>query len=141
MIHAWPKGRVIRTILAAAAIGIGIDFGWDAYGKYQAWSNAGDTEGIWAALVTFIVFTICAVAAFFGGLYAVLIKKRSADFLIEVEREMTRVTWPGRADVIRSTIVIAVITVIMALLIFAVDWINRWLVYDNILAPTFNQVS
>ena len=41
--------------------------------------------------------------------------------LIDVETEMAKVTWPGRSDVVRSTIIISIMTAVLALVIFLVD--------------------
>jgi len=54
-----------------------------------------------------------------------------ADFLVSVEAEMIKVSWPSNAEVYASTLVVLVMFVILAALIFAFDlvWIIvfRWL--------------
>ncbi|PQO31484.1 preprotein translocase subunit SecE [Blastopirellula marina] len=49
-----------------------------------------------------------------------------ADFLIAVEAEMTKVTWPSKAELWRSVIVVIALIFILALLLFTFDllWIT-----------------
>ena len=68
-----------------------------------------------------------------GGVAMIGFVPKAAQFLIEVEQEMSKVTWPSRADLIRSTILIALLSVILALLIAGVDLLNYWLVYSQII--------
>jgi preprotein translocase subunit SecE len=48
-----------------------------------------------------------------------------ADFLIAVEAEMNKVTWPSQTEMIRSAIVVIVIMFGLAVVIFAYDNILR----------------
>jgi preprotein translocase subunit SecE len=49
--------------------------------------------------------------------------QRSADFLKEVRVEATKVSWPTRKDLRDSTIVVIVMTLIMAAIVFVLDQI------------------
>ena len=49
--------------------------------------------------------------------------QRSADFLKEVRVEATKVSWPTRKDLRDSTIVVIVMTMIMAAIVFVLDQI------------------
>jgi preprotein translocase subunit SecE len=44
-----------------------------------------------------------------------------ADFLIAVEAEMNKVSWPSRAELIRSSIVVICVIVILAAVLFGFD--------------------
>jgi preprotein translocase subunit SecE len=50
-----------------------------------------------------------------------------ADFLIAVEAEMNKVTWPSRAEMVRSAVVVIVIMLGLTIVIFAYDNILRLL--------------
>lgn len=50
-----------------------------------------------------------------------------ADFLIAVEAEMYKVTWPTWDDVVRATIVVIVVMFSMALMLFLFDMIFQFL--------------
>jgi preprotein translocase SecE subunit len=60
-----------------------------------------------------------------GGIVAVGFHPRADQFLIEVEQEMGRVTWPATNEVWRFTIVIAIMTTLLAALVFVVDLVNK----------------
>jgi preprotein translocase subunit SecE len=49
--------------------------------------------------------------------------QRTADFLKEVRVEATKVTWPTRKELRDSTVVVLVMTAIMATIIFILDQI------------------
>ena len=55
---------------------------------------------------------------------------RFADFLISVEAEMNKVSWPTRSELIRSSVVVLIVLFILAiaLLIFDFFWtlLIRW---------------
>lgn len=48
---------------------------------------------------------------------------RTADFLREVRVEATKVSWPSRKELRDSTVVVIVMTLIMAAIIFVLDQI------------------
>jgi len=49
--------------------------------------------------------------------------QRSADFLKEVRVEATKVSWPSRKELRDSTVIVIVMTMIMAAIIFVLDQI------------------
>jgi preprotein translocase subunit SecE len=50
-----------------------------------------------------------------------------ADFLIAVEAEMNKVSWPSRQELVRSSIVVIVLIFGLTLVLFAYDNIWAWL--------------
>lgn len=52
---------------------------------------------------------------------------RFADFLIAVQAEMNKVSWPSRQELIRSSIVVIVVIVLLAVILFGFDIIWMWL--------------
>ena len=55
--------------------------------------------------------------------YRVVNISRFADFLISVEGEMAKVSWPGRTELIRSSIVVIVTIIFLAAILFCYDLI------------------
>ncbi|TET61391.1 MAG: preprotein translocase subunit SecE [Candidatus Stahlbacteria bacterium] len=49
--------------------------------------------------------------------------KKTIDYIRKIYTEMRKVTWPTRSELINSTIVVIVISGIVALIIFALDTI------------------
>ena len=127
MFYRWPQGRIIRTITMAVAALVAADFGWSAY---EMWAGVGDGSVI--DLVNAILLSILACASLVCGIAFAGIYSRSAQFLIEVEKEMTKVDWPDRPTVIRSTVVIAIMTAVLATFIFLVDLLNHAVFIDGL---------
>lgn len=48
---------------------------------------------------------------------------KSKAFIEDVQTEMKKVSWPERHDLLNSTYVVIVISIIFTILIFAADWI------------------
>jgi len=51
---------------------------------------------------------------------------RFGDFLISVEAEMAKVTWPGKPELIRASIVVIVTILILAITLFLFDIVWQW---------------
>jgi preprotein translocase subunit SecE len=52
---------------------------------------------------------------------------RFADFLIAVEAEMYKVSWPSRTELIRSSIVVIVLLLMLTAVLFVYDIVWQWL--------------
>lgn len=50
-----------------------------------------------------------------------------AEFLISVESELDKVVWPGRRQVMQSTVVVIFTMMFLGAFLFSVDFIWRWL--------------
>jgi len=50
-----------------------------------------------------------------------------ADFLISVEGEMNKVSWPSRAELFRATLVVILVVFFLAGLLFAYDAVLTWI--------------
>jgi preprotein translocase subunit SecE len=55
--------------------------------------------------------------------YRVVNYPRFADFLVSVEAEMAKVSWPGRDELWRATIVVIVTMLLLAIVLFGFDYI------------------
>ena len=56
---------------------------------------------------------------------------RMTTFLREVRAEMTKVSFPGREEVVATTIVVVIASVIFGVFLFAADWVILW-AYEGI---------
>ena len=122
--YKWPQGKVIRTVGALLAVVVAADLGY-----FGAWAQLGpylnDEHGEWRQLAIGLLFAALSLIALIGGFVAIAFHKKAVDFLIEVEQEMTRVTWPTSRDLVRSTIFIAVMIVTLSAGILLVDFVNK----------------
>lgn len=128
--YRWPQGRVIRVVSFALLLLIAGDLAFHAWAHTRAYLRA---DAAWQPLTYAIIYGVLALVVLIGGAIAVGFKPRTAQFLIEVEQEMTRVTWPKSNEIVRATVLIAIMTVVLAVFIFAVDLVNIWLINDVIL--------
>jgi preprotein translocase subunit SecE len=72
--------------------------------------------------------SICIAVVGLAGLVSVVLlnRPRWADFLISVQAEIDKVTWPSKSEVHKATIVVLVLLVSMAIVIFMFDLIWQW---------------
>jgi preprotein translocase subunit SecE len=64
--------------------------------------------------------------------YRVVNYPKFADFLIAVEAEMNKVSWPSRMELVRSSMVVIFVIFSMALVLFGYDLVWRFL-FKNVL--------
>jgi preprotein translocase SecE subunit len=133
--YKWPQGRIIRTICILATLAIAVDLGIEAYTRFNTYFTPSATPVDWHYLAIACVAGVLSLAVLIAGLVAVGFKHRSVDFLIEVEQEMTRVTWPTGRALVQSTIWIAVMVVILTAVIFAWDYVALTYVINPIITP------
>lgn len=67
---------------------------------------------------------LAAVGAWIA--YRAINYPRFADFLVSVEAEMAKVSWPGRDELYRATIVVIVVMVLLAVVLFVYDYFWQW---------------
>jgi preprotein translocase subunit SecE len=62
-----------------------------------------------------------------------------ADFLISVEGEMNKVSWPSRSELFRATLVVILVIFFLAALLFAYDYILQFLLrkLDDLIKALF----
>jgi len=54
--------------------------------------------------------------------------KRLRNFLRDVKSELQKVTWPARPEIMNTTVVVIVATVVLGFYLFFWDIISSWLV-------------
>lgn len=82
----------------------------------------GDFQNPWIRIG--IPTLIAAIGAWFA--YRVVNYPRFADFLVSVEAEMAKVSWPGRDELYRATVVVIVFMVLLAVVLFGFDYFWQW---------------
>jgi len=125
MFYKWPQGRVVRTACLILGGVVCADLGYNgAWGKLSA---AQGLEGSTTALIVQgVLLATLALAGVIAAIVCVGFHRRCVDFLIDVEREMFQVEWPAWNMLWRSTLVIALVIVVMAVVILGVDAVMFW---------------
>ncbi len=70
--------------------------------------------------VAIVVGTVALLA-----LHALLNRPRSVDLLVETEQEMKKVSWPTLPEVWNATLVVAMVTLVLALSMYGLDEVLR----------------
>lgn len=118
-IYKPGQGRYAR-IGAGVLLGVLVAYGCRSLAGQIPTGNLMETSAI-----TLTYEQVIPVVVFLGvilGLAIALNMPKVADFLIETEIEMGRVIWPSRAAVIASSTVVIVTMVVMAALLWGVDF-------------------
>ncbi len=119
------QGRIVRQ-LTVLAIGLIVALGnWRLYATLDgSTSNKAIAVGVPAGLLI-VGLWIC---------FRLIHWPRFADFLIAVEAEMKKVTWPSRDEVKRASVVVIVTIAILAISLFLFDIF--WQAFFNALWAT-----
>jgi preprotein translocase SecE subunit len=119
------KGQGTLARSTAYVIGAGlIVFG--AY-RFFATFNRGDAE-VFASDLPLMgdlnVWKIAAIALAvvgFVGLHLVLNRPKTVDAMVETEQEMRKVSWPTPPEVWNATLVVVLVTTVLAITMYAFD--------------------
>jgi preprotein translocase subunit SecE len=109
------QGRLIRRL---TMLGVWILFACGAYKFTQLafdWVPILQEQGV----RYFVAVLVTLFGMWFG--YRLVQWTTFADFLISVESEMVKVSWPGKAELQSSTIVVLVVFAILAAMIYIFD--------------------
>lgn len=137
-IYKPTLGRITRQLTAYAL------FALLAYGCLGLWyflaprDNSGDVAPDWyVAYGPYIQWGVplacLALSGWFS--YRLVNYPRFAEFLISVEAEMNKVSWPSKTELIRSTIVVIFMLLFLAIVLFGFDVLWRTL-FDLLYAVT-----
>ncbi len=117
-VYKRNQGRVVRQV-TFAAIAITLLLGsWQLFDVLRS----ADRSGGWYLVpgMEFIIpGTILLVGAWFA--YRLVNFPQFADFLIAVEAEMNKVSWPSRAELVRSSLVVIFLMFFLAFVLFGFD--------------------
>lgn len=111
-IYKRTQGRIVRQV-TFAAFALAVAFG--------CW-RLNQTLGL-NTTVAYVVPGILALCGFWMS-YRLVNWPPFADFLIAVEAEMNKVSWPTRTELIRSSVVVLITMFVLAgvLLVFDAFW-------------------
>ncbi len=128
-LYKRTQGRVTRQV-TCVAIWIIV-----AFGSYRLFQTLEFMDGAkyWSIDGQNFRYGICglvlAVGLYVG--YRVVNYSKFADFLIAVEAEMNKVSWPSRTELVRSSIVVIVVMFTLATVLAGFDII--WLKFFQVL--------
>ncbi len=110
-IYKRSQGRIARQVTCAVVWVVAAIVAW----RIWVTMNRGSS---WRYILAGVVL--------FGGVwlgYRLVNLPRFADFLIAVEAEMNKVSWPSRGELIRSAVVVIFVIFLLAVVLFGYDLI------------------
>lgn len=122
MFHLWPQGRIVRLCVLGLGALLAVDLGYNgAFAAFAAYF--GDTAGAGAKrqLILGCTYGLLGFGALLAAFIAAGPHRRAVQFLIEVQEEMVRVTWPKPGELWRSTLVVAVGIAVLAGVVYLSD--------------------
>lgn len=118
----WTRGAAF-VLLAALT----------AFGCFSFYNLPPTTSSWWADIARTVVFgkafslkpiLFPSVGIFAGTMlaaYVLLNRPRWADFLIETEGELRKVSWPSRREYVGSSVVVVLVITVISVFLYAVD--------------------
>ncbi len=122
-VYKRSQGRITRQVtFAAMAICVAIGM-WTLSDVLMGWNPSfhfGLSKEALAAVLRYGVPGLLLLVGWWVS-YRVVNIPGFADFLIAVEAEMNKVSWPSRGDLFRGSIVVLVVIIVMAFLLLGID--------------------
>ena len=116
-LYKRTQGKIARQVSAAA---LGVLFG------VGSWCLSQELSGGFGRWVQYGIPTLVfALGAWIS--YRLVNWPPFADFLISVEAEMNKVSWPGRGELFRASVVVIAVMFILAAVLFIYDALWKWL--------------
>jgi preprotein translocase SecE subunit len=118
-IYKPGQGYWTRTM---SAVGLGVLVIMGAYWLANQFSNVriAGYDPMYTRATVFTIVVACFAAV---GYYLIAVKPRMVEFLIATEGEMKKVNWSNRKEIMGSTWVVIGVTMALAVLCFAFDFI------------------
>lgn len=121
-LYKRSQGRITRQV-TFAALAIGVALGVWELGNWLAVQSD-------SPMVKYVIPGLLLAAGVWVS-YRVVNLPRFADFLIAVEAEMNKVSWPTRTELIRSSMVVIFVMFFLAFVLYVYDfmWIMvfKWI--------------
>lgn len=124
-VYKRSQGRITRQVTFAVLLITSVIAAW----RLSVWL---DTKDWWEGLKYAVPLGV-AVAGVWGAFRAVN-WPTFADFLIAVEAEINKVSWPSKGELIRSSGVVIFVIFSLALILFLYDFI--WSVFFKFIGVT-----
>lgn len=127
-VYKRNQGRMVRQVTCLAIWAACFLGAWRFYETFLIDANFG--TGGQAAVLKWAIPSVLGLLGMWVG-YRLVNWPRFADFLISVEAEMNKVSWPAWSELYRASLVVIFTIAFLALLLFGYDllWVTifQWL--------------
>lgn len=113
-VYKKSQGRIARQVTCAVIWGAVAVIAW------RLWSTLGGGSHWWVMATCGLLLPV----GFWLG-YRLVNLPQFADFLIAVEAEMNKVSWPARGELMRSAFVVIFVIFLLAAVLFGYDLVWR----------------
>lgn len=123
-VYKRTQGRIVRQVTCLVVWSIVVIGAWRFHETMMKEFQFGDygITGAMAELLRYGVSCLLLAAGIWFG-YRLVNWPRFADFLISVESEMNKVSWPNRSELVKASLVVIFTIFFMAMLLFCYDLI------------------
>jgi preprotein translocase subunit SecE len=119
-IYKRSQGRITRQVTFAA---LAVAF---ALGFFRLHQTLYDNIGMkFFGLCDWLPGILCLAGLWVS--YRMVNMPNFADFLIAVEAEINKVSWPTRGELFRASMVVLICIIVLALILFGYDIIWQWI--------------
>jgi preprotein translocase subunit SecE len=124
-VYKRSQGRITRQVTFAVFLVASVIAAW----RLNTWLDGVDW---WNGVEYAVPLAVAAIGIW--GAFRMVNWPRFADFLIAVEAEMNKVSWPSKGELIRSSCVVIFVIFALALVLFMYDFI--WSVFFKFIGVT-----
>ncbi|MDO4550260.1 MAG: preprotein translocase subunit SecE [Planctomycetia bacterium] len=118
-LYKRTQGKIVRQATAFAVFAVLFGAVWQFSTYLHTSSVTISLRYLLPALMAFIFAWFC---------FRLVQFPRFADFLIKVEAEMRKVSWPSKQELITSSSVVIFVMFFLAAILFGYDLLLKWLV-------------
>ncbi len=121
-IYKKSQGRTVRQVTCLTIWIVFALMGWRLFEfalKDYSFSDWGVPSAVGEALRYGLPLLLLSVGVWFG--YRLVNWPKFADFLIAVEAELNKVSWPGRSELVKASLVVIFTIFFLAILLFSYD--------------------
>ncbi len=119
-VYKRNQGRIVRQVTFVALVITA------AMGSYRLHEMLQPRPAMLSVGLPFLLALLCSWIA-----YRLVNFPRFADFMIAVEAEINKVSWPTRGELIRASLVVLVTILVLAIVLFLFDYF--WTYFFHVL--------
>ena len=119
-IHKKGQAQTYRLIFAVIVLLFGVFGAWKWFMTFQQ-------DIYFGVRIDWIGAAVCILLGLGLGLYFAFTHKRTAQYIIETDEEMRKVTWPNKEELRANSIIVIVVMVVLGVVTSAFDFVFTYI--------------